>query len=137
MTPLQMARFYALIANGGKLVTPHVVEAVQQGRAHGGPTGPLTLRRFSPPPQEVALDQGALDVVRDGLYQATLDERHLVHHLRPLPGPIAGKTGTAERVIDVGDYSTLMDTSWWCGYGPSRRGRARRLRRDRERRLRR
>ena len=120
VTPLQMARFYALIANGGKLVTPHLVQAVQQGDARGGPTGPLTLRRFSPPPQEIALDRAALDVVRDGLYQATHSTNGTSSTIfGHFPVPIAGKTGTAERVIDVGDYSTLLDTSWWCGYGPS------------------
>ena len=120
VTPLQMARFYALIANGGKLVTPHVVQAVQQGDARGGPTGPLTLRRFSPPPQEIAIDRDALEVVRDGLYQATHSTNGTSSTIfGHFPVPIAGKTGTAERVIDVGDYSTLMDTSWWCGYGPS------------------
>src|SRR4029077_13895932 len=30
VTPLQMARFYALLANGGQLVTPHVIEDVEQ-----------------------------------------------------------------------------------------------------------
>ena len=30
VTPLQMARFYAMIANGGKLVTPYVVSGVEQ-----------------------------------------------------------------------------------------------------------
>ena len=121
VTPLQMARFYALVANGGKLVTPHVVQAVQQGNARSGPTGqPLTLRRFSPPPQEVAIDRGALDVVREGLYQAT----HATNGTSAgifghFPVAIAGKTGTAERSITVGDYTFLMDTSWWCGYGPA------------------
>ena len=120
VTPLQMARFYALIANGGKLVTPHVVQAVQQGDARGGPTGPLTLRRFSPPAQEIAIDREALEVVRDGLYQATHSTNGTSSTIfGHFPVPIAGKTGTAERVIDVGDYSTLLDTSWWCGYGPS------------------
>ena len=30
VTPLQMARFYAMIANGGKLVTPYVVSGVER-----------------------------------------------------------------------------------------------------------
>lgn len=121
VTPLQMARFYALIANGGKLVTPHVVQAVQQGNARSGPTGPLTLRRFSPPVQEIAIDKGALDAVRAGLLQATQSTNGTsAGTFGDFRVPIAGKTGTAERVIDVGDYSTLLDTSWWCGYGPAR-----------------
>jgi penicillin-binding protein 2 len=120
VTPLQMARFYALIANGGKLVTPHVVQAVQQGNARTGPTGPLTLRRFSPPPQEIAIDRGALDVVREGLYQATHSTNGTSAGIfGHFPVAIAGKTGTAERAITVGEYTFLMDSSWWCGYGPA------------------
>jgi penicillin-binding protein 2 len=35
------------------------------------------------------------------------------------PIPIAGKTGTAEKVRDLGGYYDLVDQSWFCGYGPS------------------
>jgi penicillin-binding protein 2 len=117
VTPLQMARFYALIANGGKLVTPHLVSAVQQG---GGPTGPLTLRRFEHPPQQLAVDHGALQVIRDGLYDATHASNGTSSGVfGHFPVAIAGKTGTAEREIHFDDFSRLMDTSWWCGYGPA------------------
>jgi penicillin-binding protein 2 len=120
VTPLQMARFYALIANGGKLVTPHVASAVKQGTTTGGPTGALTLRRFDAPVKELALDQGAIQVIRDGLYDATHapdgTSSTIFGHF---PVPIAGKTGTAEREIHFDDFSRLMDTSWWCGYGPA------------------
>ena len=116
VTPLQMARFYALIANGGKLVTPHLVSAVQQG---GGPTGPLTLRRFDYPVQQLALDEDALQVIRDGLYDAThVPDGTSSTIFGHFPVAIAGKTGTAEREIHFDDYSQLMDTSWWCGFGP-------------------
>ena len=37
------------------------------------------------------------------------------------PIAIAGKTGTAEKSVDLdGDgYGTMVDQSWWCGYGPT------------------
>ena len=55
VTPLQMTRFYAMIANGGKLVTPHLAEDVEQSGSKGQPL--RVLRRFgAQPPQPVNVD---------------------------------------------------------------------------------
>ncbi len=115
VTPLQMARFYALVANRGKLVTPHVVAAIEQPGRNGPGAQPIVRRAFHPPAKELNLDQTALQVVRDGLFDAThspLGTSSSVFGQYPIG--IAGKTGTAEKVVD----GVLTDTSWWCGYGP-------------------
>jgi len=120
VTPLQMARFYAALANGGRLVTPHVLLDVEQPTSNGRrgralPTPP------PPAPEPTNVDAQALGVVRDGLYQAT-------HYsfgtsaaiFGGFPIPISGKTGTAEKELDPGDgYRRIFNQSWWCGYGPS------------------
>jgi penicillin-binding protein 2 len=115
VTPLQMARFYALIANGGKLVTPHVVSGVEQPGNRGA-----LLTAFSPPARPVNVQPDELRAVREGLFWAT----HATYGTSSgvfgsFPVPIAGKTGTAEKVVDLGSYQRLMDQSWWCGYGPA------------------
>ena len=51
VTPLQMARFYAMIANGGKLVTPYVVSQVETPAPNG--QSPVVDRRFAPDPPEL------------------------------------------------------------------------------------
>jgi penicillin-binding protein 2 len=120
-SPLQMARFYALLANGGKLVKPHLVSAIEQGG--GSTTGPaqgsLPLRTFRPQAQELNLDPAAIEVIRRGLYDATHSplgtSSGVFGHF---PVAIAGKTGTAEKVIDAGTYMRTEDTAWWCGWGP-------------------
>ena len=70
VTPLQMARFYAMIANGGKLVTPYVVSGVEQPGTNR--QQPVTLKQFPPtPPRDAGVDPAALQAVRDGLWAAT------------------------------------------------------------------
>ena len=71
VTPLQMARFYALIANGGKLVRPHLALQVEEGG--GTPhSPPRVVHTFpSPAPQSVGLNPTYLAAVQDGLWQAT------------------------------------------------------------------
>lgn len=121
VTPLQMARFYALVANGGKLVTPYVVADVEQPGENGAPA--VVQRRFAPPaPQASGVDPSALQVVRDGLYEATHSTIGTSSGVfGTFPVPISGKTGTAEKVVPLPGFPKghSEDQSWWCGYGPS------------------
>jgi penicillin-binding protein 2 len=115
VTPLQMARFYALLANGGKLVKPHLVQDVVE--AGGGKSPPRVTHRFIPPaPQSVGLDPSYLAVVNDGLYQATHGadgtSSSVFGNFNPT---VAGKTGTAQK----NPNTDQLDQSWWCGYGPA------------------
>jgi len=113
VTPLQMARFYALVANGGKLVTPHLLLDVEQ--AGGAAPHPA-----APAPQQIDVDPAAIDVVRQGLLEAThASFGTSTAVFGSFPVQIAGKTGTAEKVLDPGDgIARPFDQSWWCGYGP-------------------
>ena len=120
VTPLQMARFYAMIANGGKLVTPHLLLDVEQ------PSLTRSAGRVLPTPRPAApeptnVDAQALAVVREGLYEATHSTLGTSSAIfGTFPVPISGKTGTAEKSIDPGDgYMHIFNQSWWCGYGPS------------------
>ncbi len=121
VTPIQMAAFYAMLANGGKLVTPHLASAVEQPRAKGSPS--VVLRRFAPPPpRPTGIDPGALAAIRDGLYLATHSTTGTSSGVfANYPIPISGKTGTAEKVVPLPGYPSdhLEDQSWWCGWGPS------------------
>jgi penicillin-binding protein 2 len=121
-SPLQMARFYALLANGGKLVKPHLVSAIEQGG--GSTTGPaqgspIVLRRYQPAAKELNLDPAAINVIREGLYEATHSANGTSSGVfGHYPIAIAGKTGTAEKIIDAGTYMRKENTAWWCGFGP-------------------
>jgi penicillin-binding protein 2 len=120
VTPLQMTRLYALIANGGYLVTPHVVEDVEQAGANGSDR--KVLRRFgAQPPVKTNVDPAALQVVQQGLYAATHSVIGTsVGVFGGFPVEIAGKTGTAEKIMHVAGYPDphTENQAWWCGYGP-------------------
>ncbi|MBA3733730.1 MAG: penicillin-binding protein 2 [Actinobacteria bacterium] len=119
-TPMQMARFYAMVANGGKLVTPHLLQDVEQPSSNGRP-GRAVPSTPPPAPEPTNVDAQALAVVRDGLYQATHRSFGTSASIfGSFPMSISGKTGTAEKSIDPGDgIPRLFNQSWWCGYGPS------------------
>ena len=120
VTPLQMARFYAMIANGGKLVTPHVAEDVELPSSKGQAS--RVLRRFAAQaPEPTDVDPGALAVVQQGLEEATHASIGTSSGVfGTFPVDIAGKTGSAEKVVSVPGYPQplTLTQSWWCGYGP-------------------
>ncbi len=114
VTPLQMARFYALLANGGKLVTPHLLYDVEDSNGNPVPLPPLA------PPKDAKVDPAALQIVRQGLLEGThLSFGTSYPVFGQFPVSIAGKTGTAEKVVTLPGYVGVKNQSWWCGYGPT------------------
>ncbi|HEY3922538.1 MAG TPA: penicillin-binding protein 2 [Gaiellaceae bacterium] len=121
VTPLQMARFYSVLANGGKLVTPHVVGDVEQQT--NNPASPTILQRFAAqPPTTVIDDPAALRAVQEGLWEGTHSPIGTSSGVfGNFPVSIAGKTGTAQKLIQLPGYPNPLELnqSWWCGYGPT------------------
>ncbi len=121
VTPLQMARFYSLIANGGNLVTPYLVQDVQQ--AGGDPKNPQILRQFGAQPSTPSgVDASALQVVQEGLYSGTHSSDGTSYGVfGDFPVSIAGKTGSAQKIVHLAGYPNGVEEtqSWWCGYGPT------------------
>lgn len=129
VTPLQMTRFYALIANGGKLVQPHLVKHIEQPRSSSEQT-PVILRTFSgKPARDIGLNPEYVRLIQSALWDATHKPYGTSYTVfSGYPVQIAGKTGTAEQYrqfprgypgYEGGPYNPLQDQSWWCGYGPT------------------
>ncbi len=119
VTPLQMTRLYALLANGGKLVEPRIVKQIEQNQTEGSP--PLVVRPFTAPePRDIGLDPSAIAFVQQGLYEATHESYGTSTSVfSRFPYAISGKTGTAEKYVQLPGFQGLRDQSWWCGWGPS------------------
>jgi len=104
VTPLQVARFMAAIANGGTLYRPQLIERIQP--IEGDPklvfrpeaNGTLPLRKEN------------LDILREALKMVTQNPRGTARfNLRGLQFDVAGKTGTAES-------GNGKSHAWFSGY---------------------
>jgi penicillin-binding protein 2 len=110
-TPLQLAVTYAAIANGGKIVTPHlglrIVDAAGQ-----------TVRNLRPSESDkVDIAPSTLDLVRKGLYDAANHPTGTSAHVfAAYKKAVAGKTGTAE--VWDSTRSGYVDYAWYASYAP-------------------
>ena len=104
VTPLQLATVYAAIANGGKVLEPHV------GRALLSPTG--AVREIAPEVRStVPVDPELLGYIRDALAGVTQPGGTAAGAFAGAPVAVAGKTGT-------GEVANSQDTSWFASFAP-------------------
>ena len=104
-TPLQVVRMMAAIANGGRLVTPHVAKEGSGIRGQGSGKEGRDIASLSP---------HTLEAIREGLRRVVADPKGTAHatvYIESLP--IAGKTGTAETGGDQASHA------WFAGYAPA------------------
>lgn len=129
-TPLQMAVVASVIANGGRMVDPHLVKELRTGRDPSvrDDHGVGYLHVISTPGAQVVpaehaalVQRGMVMVMSDGTgrkltREETADGLPAVRNSRGQLVSVAGKTGTAE-VEDQEPHS------WFIGYAPADRPR--------------
>jgi len=104
VTPLQLARGYAVFANGGYLIQPYFIQKIvddrgnELGAAHPPQVGEEALRVIDPR-NAFIMDSMMQDVTR---YGTAASVSRMGRH------DLAGKTGTTNDFVDA----------WFCGYHP-------------------
>jgi penicillin-binding protein 2 len=114
VTPLQMARVAALVANGGRLVTPHIVRSSGDRRFDVEPPRPVGIR----PETVAAVREGMRAVVAEGTgWPARMSRVE-----------VCGKTGSAQVVTKARlerspTSRELLPHGWFVAFAPADRPR--------------
>ncbi len=108
VSPMQLAVAYSAIANGGKLVTPHIGKALLDSQGN-------VVKRFDPAPQrDLHLSPTLLSEIRQGLYEASHSSLGTSSSVFGSYTPaVAGKTGTAEHPPDP------SPNAWFASFAPA------------------
>jgi cell division protein FtsI (penicillin-binding protein 3) len=110
VTPLQMVSAYATIANHGVWVEPRLLAGTIGGDARVDPAAPSSKRRVLKGRVARTVTGILSDVVSKG-----------TGLLAQIPGyEVAGKTGTAQKVLEEGGYGDDYFASF-AGYAPAKR----------------
>jgi penicillin-binding protein 2 len=105
-TPLQLATAYSTVANGGRVVRPHLGQAVEDG------SGRLVQQIRMRPRRKVEFSESNQQAIMDGLRGAASEDGGTSADVfKGFPYPVYGKTGTAERAPNP-------DQSWYAVYVP-------------------
>jgi len=99
VTPLQLVRMIATVANNGTEVQPHIIKSIG-----GDPVEKYNIKR------NVKVDRGAIKVVQEGMRAAVTNFSGTAHVLDMDQLLVAGKTGTAQ------SSGWKEDHSWFVGY---------------------
>ncbi len=106
VTPIQMVMAVSAIANGGRMVTPHVLYAMVEGG-----------RQYNTPVQYAGtpISEGTARVLSDMLAISLEGESSAAL----VPGyRVAGKTGTAQIPTPYGYYTSGVTNASFIGWGP-------------------
>jgi cell division protein FtsI (penicillin-binding protein 3) len=111
VTPLQMVMGMSVVANGGKLMKPHIVKSVKDESG-------TAIYDFQPEVVREVVPEKTAKFVSDAL-EGVVGERGTAALARVAGFRVAGKTGTAQKVDPKGGYSPGKYVVSFVGYMPA------------------
>jgi penicillin-binding protein 2 len=91
VTPMSLATMIATVANGGSLVTPHLVRAVDEGAG-------WVERPVAAPKHSIHIPPNSMQAIRDGLWAVVNGEAGTARRSKVPGRDVSGKTGTSQVV---------------------------------------
>lgn len=110
VTPIQMVRAVAALANGGRLMEPHVVKEIRDSRGKSVTIQPKVVREVMRPETASIVTEMMVSAVENG------DAKWA----KPKGYRIAGKTGTAQIPV-AGHYDESKTIASFVGFAPADR----------------
>lgn len=111
VTPLQMVMGMSVIANGGRLMRPHIIRAVTDENGNN-------VYRFAPDLVRQVVPEQTARFVSNAL-EGVVGERGTAQLARVTGFTVAGKTGTAQKVDPKGGYTPGKYVVSFVGYMPA------------------
>ena len=118
VTPIGMATMVSTVANGGTLITPHVLKAVDKGKGWEAASMP-------PPRSSLFIKPENLQAIRDGLWMVVNEGGGTGGGARIAGRDVSGKTGTAQVISNEGRAAAkgrtdknLEDNAWFVFFAP-------------------
>ncbi|MGC8917087.1 MAG: peptidoglycan D,D-transpeptidase FtsI family protein [Thermoanaerobaculum sp.] len=108
VTAVQLARAYAVFANGGYLVRPTLIHEVRDGSG-------ATVATHQPEPRRRVLAFETANAVAHMLEQVVTEGTGKAASVAGFR--VAGKTGTAQKAVD-GSYRAGRHAAWFAGFFP-------------------
>jgi cell division protein FtsI (penicillin-binding protein 3)/stage V sporulation protein D (sporulation-specific penicillin-binding protein) len=110
-SPVQMVTAMSVIANGGRMVQPHLTKQITDADGNVLETyTPITIRQV--------VSSQAAQAATKALQQVMIDGTGKDIHVPGFEGAVAGKTGTAQKFVD-GAYSHTQFVSSFIGFMPA------------------
>ena len=106
VTPLQLAVAYSALANGGKVIKPHLGQDVES------PDGTVLQRIDPPPARNININPTYLATIQEGMHDAAQTAGGTSDDVfGNFPETVYGKTGTAQ-------YNGQQDYAWYACFVP-------------------
>jgi penicillin-binding protein 2 len=112
-TPMQLAVANAAIANGGKMIKPHLLKSISQDKSLVR-TSPIEIIRAD------FMTQENLALIKAGMVAAVIDGTACCSIKNQVPTSVAGKTGTAETSSEGfdGKNPRTKPHAWFTSFAP-------------------